>query len=72
MYPYIQASSEDHSDAVYASPHSNFCATTAVLQGLHCRVSNSLLCGSQGTKLNQVTRSLQVIFVSNGNIIFHS
>ena len=35
MYPYIQACSDDHSDTVKASPHSNFCAIAAVLQGLH-------------------------------------
>ena len=40
MYPYIEASSDDHSDTVKASQHSNFCATAAVLQGRNERNSH--------------------------------
>ena len=42
MYPYIQACSDDHSDTVKASPHSNFCAIAAVLQGRNERNSQLL------------------------------
>ena len=46
MYPYIQACSDDHSDTVKASPHSNFCAIAAVLQGQNERNSHKHSCWS--------------------------
>ena len=45
MYPYIQASSDDHSDTVKAFPHSNFCAIAAVLQGRNEKNPISIVVG---------------------------
>ena len=44
MYPYIQACSDDHSDTVKASPHSNVCAIAAVLLGRNERNSHKHSC----------------------------
>ena len=64
MYPYIQASSDDHSDTVKANPHSNFCAIAAVLQGLHPCEKISLRNRSKKRKLYHVNKSLWSISVS--------